>query len=49
MKLNLNFRHYIPIYKDYIALAYRVGTQLLLVGESPFYINNYMNTLYIQQ
>jgi outer membrane protein assembly factor BamA len=49
LKLNLNFRHYIPIYKDYIAFAYRVGTQLLLVGESPFYINNYMNTLYIQR
>ncbi|MFA6868534.1 MAG: BamA/TamA family outer membrane protein, partial [Bacteroidales bacterium] len=49
LKLNLNFRHYIPIYKDYIALAYRVGTQLLLAGESPFYVNNYMNTLYIQR
>ena len=49
LKLNLNFRHYVPIYKDYIALAYRVGTQLLLAGESPFYVNNYMNTLYIQR
>ena len=49
LKLNLNFRHYVPIYKDFIALAYRVGTQLLLAGESPFYVNNYMNTLYIQR
>ena len=49
VKLNLNFRHYIPLYKDYIAFAYRVGTQLLIAGESPFYTNNYMNTLYIQR
>lgn len=49
LKLNVNFRQYVPIYKDYIALAYRVGTQLLLAGESPFYTNNYMNTLYIQR
>ncbi len=49
LKLNANFRHYVPIYKDYIALAYRVGTQLLIAGKSPFYTNNYMNTLYIQR
>ena len=49
LKLNLNFRHYIPIYKDYVSFAYRVGTQLLIAGESPFYTNTYMNTLYIQR
>lgn len=49
LKLNVNFRHYVPIYKDYIALAYRIGTQTLLVGKSPFYTNNYMNTLYMQR
>ncbi len=49
LKLNVNFRHYIAIYKDNIAFAYRIGTQTLLVGKSPLYTNNYMNVLYMQR
>ena len=49
LKANFTFRHYVPIYKDYIAFAYRLATQITLAGNSPFYMNNYWNTLYIQR
>ena len=49
LRFNFNFRHYVPIYQDYIAFAYRVSTQLTVAGKSPFYMNNYWNTLYIQR
>lgn len=48
LKFNFNFRQYIPITEN-ISLAYRVGTQLTLAGKSPFYLNTYMNTLFIQR
>ena len=48
LKLNFNFRHYLPI-TDNISFAYRVGTQLNLLGKSPFYLNSYMNTMFIQR
>ena len=49
MKVNADFRHYVPIYKDWISFAYRVGVQLTTYGKSPFYLNTYMNNLYIQR
>ena len=49
LKFNFTFRHYVPIYKDRITLAYRIGTQNTIVGESPFYMNTYLNTLFIQR
>lgn len=49
LRFNFNFRHYVPIYKDYIAFAYRIATQLTVAGKSPFYMNSYWNTLYIQR
>lgn len=49
LKLNFNFRHYVPIYKDYISFAYRLSMQLTVAGNSPFYLNSYWNTLYIQR
>ena len=48
LKFNFNFRHYLPITEN-ISFAYRVGTQLNMFGKSPFYINSYMNTLFIQR
>jgi outer membrane protein assembly factor BamA len=48
LKLNFNFRHYLHI-TDNISFAYRVGTQLNLLGKSPFYLNSYMNTMFIQR
>jgi outer membrane protein assembly factor BamA len=49
LRFNANFRHYIPIYKDYISFAYRVAAQLTTAGQSPYYMNSYWNTLFIQR
>lgn len=54
LQLNFTFRHYVPCYRDKnginrITFAYRVGIQNLIAGRSPFYMNNYMNTLFIQR
>ena len=47
--LNAAWRHYVPLGSDRLTLAYRVGTQLLLAGRSPFYLNTYLNQLYMQR
>ena len=49
LKFNFNFRHYLSLYTDRLILAYRVGTQLTLAGDSPFYLNTYLNQLYMQR
>lgn len=54
LQLNFTFRHYVPCFKDKngidrITFAYRLGIQNLIAGRSPFYMNNYMNTLFIQR
>lgn len=49
LRFNFTFRHYVPIYQDYISFAYRLAAQLTVAGTSPFYMNNYWNTLYIQR
>jgi len=49
LKFNMVFQHYVPVYKDYITFAYRIGTQLLVAGQSPFYMDNYLNVLYYQR
>jgi len=49
LKLNFTFRHYVPIYQDYIIFAYRAGVQLTTSGKSPFYLNSYMNNLFMQR
>jgi outer membrane protein assembly factor BamA len=49
LKFNAVFQHYVPIYKDYISFAYRAGVQVLLAGQSPFYMDNYLNALYYQR
>lgn len=49
LMFNASFRHFVPIYKDYITFAYRVATQLTVAGKSPFYLNNYYNNLFIQR
>ena len=47
LQFNFNFRHYVPVYRDRITFAYRVGTQNNIAGKSPFYMNTYLNTLFI--
>ena len=49
LKFNFNFRQYLSLYTDRIIFAYRVGTQLNLAGDSPFYLNTYLNQLYMQR
>jgi len=49
LKFNAVFQHYVPVYKDIITFAYRAGAQLLVVGESPFYMDSYLNMLYYQR
>lgn len=54
LQFNFTFRHYIPCYYDKnginrITFAYRIGTQNNIAGRSPFYMNNYLNALFIQR
>ena len=54
LQFNFTFRHYIPCYTDKnginrITFAYRIGTQNNIAGRSPFYMNNYLNALFIQR
>lgn len=55
LQFNFTFRHYVPVlHRDKrwwsnITFAYRVGTQNNIAGRSPFYMNNYMNALFIQR
>ena len=49
LKINLNWRQYLSIVSDRLILAYRAGTQLNLAGDCPFYLNTYLNQLYMQR
>ena len=49
LKFNAAWRHYLPIIKNRLTFAYRLGTQLNVAGTSPFYVNTYMNQLYMQR
>lgn len=49
LQFNFTFRHYVSCYKDWVVLAYRLGTQNNIAGKSPFYMNTYLNTLFIQR
>ena len=49
LQFNFNFRHYVPVYRDRVTFAYRLGTQNNIAGKSPFYMNTYLNTLFIQR
>jgi len=50
---NLSFtflwRHYIPLYKDKLTFAYRLGAQNRIVGETPWYMINNLNTMFFQK
>lgn len=49
LKFNAAWRHYLPIVTDRLTFAYRLGTQLNLAGDCPFYLNTYLNQLYMQR
>ena len=48
LKFNAAWRHYLPI-ANRITFAYRLGTQLNVAGQTPFYLNTYINQLYMQR
>lgn len=43
------WRHYIPIYKDKLTLAYRLGVQHKIAGEMPWYMINNINMPFFQK
>ena len=49
LKFNASWRHYVTLIPHRLTLAYRLGTQLNVAGKSPFYINTYLNQLYMQR
>lgn len=49
LKFNAAWRHYLTLIDRKLIFAYRLGTQLNVAGESPFYLNTYMNQLYMQR
>ena len=49
VKFNAAWRHYLPIIPNRLTFAYRLGTQLNVAGNSPFYLNTYLNQLYMQR
>lgn len=50
---NLSFtflwRQYIPIYKDRLTFAYRLGAQNRIAGQTPWYMINNLNTMFFQK
>ena len=49
VKFNAAWRHYLRIVPNHLTLAYRFGTQLNVAGDCPFYLNTYLNQLYMQR
>ena len=49
LQFNFNFRHYVSLYQDRVIFAYRLGVQNNIAGKSPFYMNSYLNTIFIQR
>ncbi len=50
---NLSFtflwRQYVPLYKDKLTFAYRLGAQNRIVGNTPWYMINNLNTMFFQK
>ncbi len=43
------WRHYIPVYKDKLTFAYRLGAQNRIAGNTPWYMINNLNTMFFQK
>lgn len=41
--------HYVPVWKDRLTFAYRLGIQAKLAGEIPYYFINNLNTLFFRK
>ena len=49
LSLTFLWRQYVPIYRDKLTFAYRIGTQNVLAGEMPWYMINNLNTMFFQK
>ena len=49
VKFNASWRQYITLVPKRLTFAYRLGAQLNIAGESPFYLNTSLNQLYMQR
>lgn len=43
------FQHYVPLYKEHLTFAYRIGAQNVLAGDIPFYAMMNTNTLFFKK
>lgn len=43
LALNIDFRHYVSIVKNRLTFAYRICSQNVIAGRSPYYADNYLN------
>ena len=43
------WRQYIPLYKEKLTFAYRLGAQNRLAGKTPWYMINNLNTMFFQK
>ena len=43
------WRQYLPLYKDKLTLAYRLGAQNRIAGKTPWYMINNLNTMFFQK
>jgi len=43
------FQHYVPLYKEHLTFAYRIGAQNVLAGDIPFYSMLNTNTLFFKK
>lgn len=41
--------HYVPVWKDKLTFAYRLGMQANIAGEVPFYFINNLNTMFFRK
>ena len=49
LKVNFNWKHHVTLWEDVVTLAYMVGGQINIVGDSPFYLNGTINQLLSQR
>lgn len=49
LRLTIVHRQYVPIWREKLTFAYRLGYQGTIAGHAPWYIQSNINTLYLRQ
>lgn len=49
LKFSFVYRQYVPIWKNKLTFAYRIGYQGTIAGKVPYYVQSNINTLYMRQ